>query len=152
MLSGAASAQPKAVGPDDVQRQLQMTVISSDWSDTQAFDLDNPVDVPVRIQGVHVPRVGYAELYYKLDLDDAYLRSAGADPDAVYVAIMQEVSTIKSMNLPLKTLNNNRKAVLRGWHATPQNFLSSSFLIDEIKLADSREHFAMHANNPAMDV
>lgn len=151
VFSNAVNAQPKAIGPDEIQRQLQMTVISSDWSDTKAFDLDNPVDINVLIQRVHVPKAGYAELYYKLDMSKKYLRSVGADPEAVYVAILQEASTLRHMKLPLKLLSNNKKAVLRGWHSTDQNYLNAGFLVDEIHLENAREHFSMHVNNPAMD-
>lgn len=150
-MSLVVMAQPKSIGPEDVQRLLQRTHISDNWADTKAFDLDNPSQLAVKIQDVFLPESGYAELYYSLDLNPAYLRKMGLEPDAVYVATLQQTDAAKRLNLPLDMLRGGTKATLIGWHATASNYLSSSFLIDKLVLRGGDLQFALHENNPEMD-
>ncbi len=145
MLLGATCAfsQPSAITPEDVSRLRQLTHFSWDWSNTDAFDLDNPVSLQVTIQRVVIPEVGNAELLFTLS-DQQRRRSELTLPQRPrYHAILQSAEEVRRLGIRRSDFVEGLQATLTGWPATERNVTPNVLLIDEIEMGNQGRRFKL---------
>lgn len=146
----AMGAAPKAVTYADSLRLRQRSVVTHDWSDTQAFDLENPIQLEVVIRRVDVQQRGYVILYY--DLETPVLPDDDK-PDVAtvtYSALLQTQGEVERLEIPLGMLKKGVSATLLGWPETERNYYGASMLVDEIRLQRGGSRMEFHKENSAL--
>ena len=144
-------AQPVAIGPQDLNWLRQHTEFSSDWSETELFDLGRPLSLNVTLRGLELPEAdGNAILLFSVDGPQRQLGVRDVDARYVFRATLQLADEVRRLNLSQRELGHGAKAVLRGWPSTPKNLSGSVLLVDDIELASAGARVSLHANNPRM--
>ena len=120
------SAQPKAIGPNDISRLQQQTEFSGDWSETKAFDLDRYVTLKVTIERLKIPdRAGNVYLWFTLKNQHKITDDQDLPAQQPFKATLQSVDIVKSMQIDERDFPRGVEAVIRGWPATEKNITGS---------------------------
>lgn len=137
-------AQPVAFGPAEVSRLQQLTSFSSDWTSTGNFDLEEPVQLDITIEGVLVPQEGNAELLFSTLQESAGPLLLNYGPEHVYHATLQLAEEVRRLGLGRGKLKTGWRARLSGWPATEHNLSPSVLLVDEIEMLRGNKRYALH--------
>ncbi len=152
LLSVAVSAQPKSVGPQDISRLHQQTEFSGDWSETDLFNLDKYVTVPVTIERLVIPgRAGNAYLLFSLKNPQKLSELHDYPSDHSLRATVQSVDVVKYLDINESDFRPGTDAVIRGWPAKKKNASGTVLLVDDVNMTGSGKIFSLHANNPKME-
>ena len=144
-------AQPTAIGPEDISRLQQETQFSSDWSETDAFNLDRYITLHVNIQRLDIPnRAGNVYLWFTVNNSRALTGQVNLPADVIYKATLQSADAVDFLKIDPRDFTGNVGAVIRGWPATDNNITGSVLLIDDIRFTASGKNIALHADNPKM--
>ena len=135
LISQHVTAQVEVWGPAESSTLHQFTSFSSDFSDSELYDFDNPIKLEITIQGVQFPEdVGYAELLFSIDAASQKSERAAEDPDFVYVATLQTPDELGRLGIRESDFKRGLPAVVTGWPATSKMRSASYMLVDEIDL------------------
>lgn len=145
-------AQPEAIGPEELSHLRQQTEFSGDWSETDAFDLDQYVTLPVILEGLVIPEVaGNVYLWFSTTTQNTLTDQRDLPDDFRFKATLQSSGVLEKMDLSERELPRGTDAVLRGWLATDLNISGSVLLVDDIEIVGNDRTFSMHAGNPKME-
>jgi len=148
LTTSAAAGPPKAVGYRDALRVHQLTTYSSDWSDTRAFDIENPIAFPAIVTGLEMPeKTGYAILEFKLDIPPEKRDEVPIDPDVTYRATLQLADEVRRLNSPTGQLRRGVHVTLKGWPRTENSFYSTMMLVDELTITGNGNRLGFHDEN-----
>jgi hypothetical protein len=150
MCGLALGAPPRAASLSDALFLQQQGTTTNDWSRTQAFDLDNPIEVHAKVLRVIVEDGKHATIVYKFPTAVRGQKDTPVNPDAVYRAILQSSEEVSRLRTPLQRLSQGADVTLIGWPATGQNFDSSAMLIDEIVFPTDGTQLRFHEDNQAL--
>lgn len=131
-VSSSVNAEFDAVGPLEVSWLRQMTVLSADWSTTDIYDLNAPVELQVTVEGLLLPEGGHAELLFTpADVGiEPFVRFPQLGP--VYHATLQLADEARRLGLTHRSIRVGSQALIKGWPATERNISPSILLVDEI--------------------
>jgi hypothetical protein len=152
ILDHQATAQPVAIGPDDISRLQQQTEFSGDWSETDVFDLDKYITLKVTIERLKIPdRAGNVFLWFTLKNQQKLTDEKDLPANQPFQATLQSVDVVEFLQIDEQDFPRGVDAVIRGWPATEKNTTGSVLLVDDINITSSGKTFALHGNNPKMD-
>jgi hypothetical protein len=150
--SGAsqAVAQPAVVDPGAVIATRQWSETSSDWSVTQIYDLDQPVEIAAVIEGLNLPDGGNAELLFRADeeVQQALQWPPGLQ---VYHATLQTTEAARKQQVGTGQLKAGSEVLILGWPALPGNGSVSRLLVDQITVKATGKTYAFHEYQPMKD-
>jgi len=146
----AYAAPPKAVTYQDALRFQQWSTVTSDWSQTKAFNIEEPVEFDVIVVGLEEMRgdAGYLTLQFQLDLPRDAENALPVGPDYVYNALLQTVSEAERLDIPTHQLRRGDRVTLRGWPATRQSYLPHMMLVESFTVNGTR--YGLHDENTAL--
>lgn len=143
-----------AISPQDYSEYRYHNHISSDFQDSDRFDLKNPIKLEVTILGIRLDEFGYAELHYTRPGDENIKAPEGSDahtPIQRYrIATLQTTQQFHSLSLKEKDFERGVAAVLTGWPALPVQSPYSEMLVDEIIVAKNGKTYRFHSENAKM--
>ena len=144
-------AQPAAIEPYQIQRLHRETHFSSNWSETDQFDLENPIELVVTLQGIDLPTSpGEAHILFTMDIPQSLLDDRSLGPNTVFTATMQTAGEARRLKLNRGRLGKGRQAILRGWPPSASNNSASLMLVDEVELLHNGKIISLHHPNPKM--
>lgn len=153
MLSATVSvgAQPTAIDPRDISRLNRLTHYSSNWSETDQFDLHNPVAIVVTLRGIDLPEnAGAAYLLFTLDLPQGKQGPGRQAGNTLFRATLQTAGELRRLKLGRGSFSAGRQAILRGWPSSASNNSASIMLVDEVEMLDNGQLRALHIPHPKM--
>jgi hypothetical protein len=153
VVLGAAdrSAAGDVLHPKDIARLHRATDFSSNWSGTNQFDLENPVELEVELTGIRLPpEGGAAHLLFTLPLPEKTLQQAHFEAEQVFHATLQTAGEFRRLRLSERDFTHGRKALLRGWPASDEEEEASVMLVYEIELQHSGRIISLHRAHPKM--
>ncbi|EAQ97404.1 hypothetical protein [Congregibacter litoralis] len=148
-----------SISPQDYSNYRYHNHISNDFSSSDRFDIENPIEVEVEIHQVYLNEDGYVELFYSLPGDSELRLPEGMDPDTPIAtfrrATLQTSEEFKRLKLKENDFKRGVTAVLSGWPALPIQQPYSEMLVDEITFGnkDSKsvgKKYILHAESKSM--
>jgi len=163
-FAASVAAGPKgpkitpSVSPEDYSNFRYHTQISNDFSGSDRFDLENPIEVEVEIHRVHLNEDGYVELFYSLPGDGDIKLPEGMAPDTPIAtfrrATLQTAEEFKRLKIKENDFKRGVQAVLSGWPALPIQLPYSEMLVDEITFVNngkaSSKTYVFHRESESM--
>lgn len=147
----AVSAQPTAIEPLETMRLNRLTHYSSNWSETDQFDLDNPVEIVVTLRGIDLPEnAGAAYLLFTLDLPQGTHGAGRQAGSTLFRATLQTAGELRRLKLGRESFTAGRQAILRGWPSSATNNSATIMLVDEVEILHNGQLRALHLPHPKM--
>jgi len=144
-------AQPSAYEPEQIRRLNRETGFSSNWSSTDQFNLEEPIELTVTMKGVDIPEtVGPAYLLFSMDVPGALIAEGLLAQDHTFRATLQTAAETRRLKLNHGQFAAGKQAVLRGWPPTPDNAGSSMMLVDEVEFLHNGQKVSLHRPHPRM--
>ncbi|QIB64767.1 hypothetical protein [Kineobactrum salinum] len=143
-LAAAATSQPTVISPLDVARTHQYSSITDNFSHSDLYDFEHPLELLVHIHHLHRPKDGYAVIVYTMaqdTQDSAAVRRSGSEK---YIATLNASSVLTEKDFGKMKIPQGATAILYGWPATDRNLMNSTLLVDELHLLDSDQWYAFH--------
>ena len=145
------SAQPTAIEPLDTSRLNRLTHYSSNWSETDQFDLENPVEIVVTLRGIALPEnAGAAYLLFTLDLPQGTHGAGQQAGRTLFRATLQTAGELRRLKLGRGSFTAGRQAILRGWPSSATNNSATIMLVDEVEILHNGQLRALHLPHPKM--
>lgn len=144
------AAPPEAISYQDALRLRQMSLVTDDWSETKAYDIENPVEIEVVIQGVELAENGYAVLHFLYQGTRDHIDGVRDGTSEVHRALLQSTEEFERLRVSKSELSRGTAATLIGWHQTRHNYYGPSFLVDAIVLKGSATRYGLHDENKAL--
>lgn len=152
LLVQNSTAQPRAIGPDDVSRLRQQTEFSGDWSETDAFDLEHYLTLRVTIEQFDMPEdVGNVVLWFTAENAGKLAHFSELPADFRFKGMLQSADAVRALDLSERDFPEGVEAVVRGWPATDRNVTGTALLIDDITIVSSGRTIALHGDNRKLD-
>jgi hypothetical protein len=149
-LSTPSFAQPSSTGPQDVARLKQKTHFSDDFTHTNAYDLNRPVELFITIRHLVDPEFGNAEMHFTLDALGRGIEATDFDPDLVYIATLQLAREVRRLNANPRSFERGVQARITGWPATADNYGHSMMLVNELDFLKGKKVLRFHRVHPNM--
>ncbi|MEQ9379240.1 MAG: hypothetical protein RJP95_00120 [Pirellulales bacterium] len=127
-----------------------MSSVVDDFSNSDLYDFEQPLELLVRIHHFHRPKDGYAEIVYTLaqkTRDSDAVRRSGNDK---YIATLGASSVLEEDVFRDFKIPEGTTAILYGWPATDRNLLNATFLVDELHFVDAGVWYSFHRPNEKM--
>ena len=143
-----------SVSPQDYSEYRYHTHISSNFEDSDRFDLKSPIKLEVMILGIRLDEFGYAELHYTRPGDEDIQPPEGSDANTPIqrfrTATLQTTQEFKRLKLKSKDFEGGAPAVLTGWPALPVQAPYSEMLVDEIVVTKNNKTYVFHPESAKM--
>lgn len=136
--------QPSVISPSAIALEHQLHSISSDFSDSPYFDLEQPQEFRVRIFEIHTPAQGYASVVFSIVAQSDDIPDQGYDPEQRYIGTLQTTAVVEKKQVKKQKFKSGAEATLWGWPASDRNQSVSTFLVDEIEFVGEGEHYYFH--------
>lgn len=142
-----------SISPQDYSNYRYHNHISNDFSESDRFDLKNPIEIEVEIQRIYLHEDGYVELFYTLPGDENLRLPKGMDPDTPIAqfrrATLQTADEFKRLKIKEHEFKKGATAILSGWPALEIQMPYSEMLVDEITYADGKT-YVLHQESEKM--
>lgn len=146
-----AAEQDDSLHPRDIDHLRRETHFTSNWSDSDQFDLASPFEIEVNLLGFRVPELsGTAEVLFTLNLPTEVLAQGQFEVDHVFYATVQTAGEFKNLKLNTRSFSRDGKALLRGWPPSEGNLTASLMLVDEMELSRNGRLISFHRKHPKM--
>lgn len=141
-LLGTPGMEAVAENSDNSRIRYQMDY-SGNWEATDQYDLENLIELHIRIEDFLIPDTGYAELLFALAPGETRDFLGKGETDALYRGTTTFGSELVRKGIRKRSLGRGLEAVIYGWPKTADNNTDSVLLIDEIELVGRKERISL---------
>lgn len=143
------------VSPHSYSDSRYQNSASSDFRNSDRFDIKNPIKAQIIVHRISIPENGYAELLFTYPGDAELKRSAELkDPDAriapYRVATLQTAEEVRRLRITEESFENGVEATITGWPATRWQRPYSELLIDEIEFNSGNKKLVLQPETEEM--
>lgn len=137
----------QTINSEDFARQMALGDISSDWSQTDLYDLYTQTELRVILQDIEIPDGGVARVLFTMDLHQEVMDKANWESNHLFYAVLQISDEVNRKGFTHGSFGQGKDVILRGWPPTERNTSGSMMLVEEIQFGNG-ELYRFHDANP----